>query len=73
MMGSRVGRREAGRKLVMPPGAPLGSMGPSVRHGARTSILDLDYSAKVPTERVLFSDALPLINAAAMDFPWIGT
>lgn len=33
----------------MPPGAPMGPMGMglSARHGARTSILDLDYSAKV--------------------------
>lgn len=47
MVGSRVGGRGSGRRLVMPPGAPIGPMGSSARHGARTSILDLDYSAKV--------------------------
>lgn len=47
MVGSRVEGRGPGRRLVMPPGAPIGPMGSSARHGARTSILDLDYSAKV--------------------------
>ncbi|CAM9482022.1 unnamed protein product [Pylaiella littoralis] len=47
LMGSRVGGRGSGRRLVMPPGASIWSIGPSAQHGARTSILDLDYSAKV--------------------------
>lgn len=47
MVGSRIGGKGAGRRLVMPPGAPIGPMSSSARHGARTSILDLDYSAKV--------------------------
>lgn len=47
MMGSKVGGRGPGRRLVMPPGASIGPMGSSAHHGAKTSILDLDYSAKV--------------------------
>ncbi|CBJ32640.1 conserved unknown protein [Ectocarpus siliculosus] len=47
MVGSRVGGRVPGRRLVMPPGAPIGRTGSSAPLGASTPVLDLDYSAKV--------------------------
>ncbi|CAM9364861.1 unnamed protein product, partial [Hapterophycus canaliculatus] len=47
VVGSRVAGRGSGRRLVMPPGASIGPLGSSARHGTGTPILDLDYSAKV--------------------------
>lgn len=68
----------------MPPGAPIGPMGSSARRGATTSILDLDYSAKVNTcvhcygsecdehgGAVRYCIALPAMHDARLG--WVGS